>query len=389
MELTADKAFDRETVTGLLRQEPEGGVLSIYVNADARSDPGLQAAGIDIRNRLSQLERNLADEESPEHARALAEGLQRLRSEIERALSPHERGRGRALFAPVEGGQVISFASQMPVANRVVLDASAFVHPLLELLDEGRPAGVVLASQDEARLLEWRLGELEELDRMQPDVVETPHERSGPVGTSPVERAGTPKREQRAARERDRTLRFLDRVGDTATAMAGDRDWERVLVSGGERLTEPLATRLQAPVVRDPRTLIQLDSSALSETVTERLRTEHSEQEERLQRDVREAALGAGSGAVGLSDVVGALTEGRVAHLVYDPEVRYQGSIAADGTLRAGDERAGDGPATPEPRLTERLVERALDTGARVTPVEGAARGALAEAEGIGALLRW
>jgi hypothetical protein len=42
-----------------------------------------------------------------------------------------------------------------------------------------------------------------------------------------------------------------------------------------------------------------------------------------------------------------------------------------------------------KPRLTERLVERALATGARVSPVEGAARGVLSEAAGIGALLRW
>ena len=70
-----------------------------------------------------------------------------------------------------------------------------------------------------------------------------------------------------------------------------------------------------------------------------------------------------------------------------DPEVRYQGSVGADGLLLAGPERAG-GAVTPEPRLTERLVERALETGARVTPVEGAARAALSEAEGIAARLR-
>jgi hypothetical protein len=39
----------------------------------------------------------------------------------------------------------------MPLSNRVVLDAGPFIHPLLELLDEGRPAGVLLVSQDEAR----------------------------------------------------------------------------------------------------------------------------------------------------------------------------------------------------------------------------------------------
>ena len=389
-ELTADQLFEPETITTLLRQAPEGGVLSIYVGADSGADPGLQGTGIDIRNRLAELQRNL----DADRARAVTDALQRLTPEIERLTNPQERGRGRVLFAALGTDEVTRFAGQMPVANRVVLDDSAFVHPLLELLDEGRPAGVVLASQDEARLLEWRLGELREIDRMAPTVVEAPHERSGPVGSSPAARPDSPKREQRAAREEVRTRRFLDHVGGAATALAGDRDWQRVLVSGGERLTEPLAqalaARLQDVLIRDQRLLIGLDDAALSQAVTEQLTAEHAAREERLVRDVREAAHGPGAAALGLSDVVGALNEGRVAHLLYDPEVRYQGSVGADGLLLAGGERTGDAAAaTPEPRLTERLVERALETGARVTPVEGAARGGLAEAEGIAARLRW
>jgi hypothetical protein len=393
VELTPSRLFDPETLATLLRPSASAAVLSIYVEADSRSDPGLRAASIDIRNRLSELERNVAAEGPPERARALGDALGRLRPEIERLTNPQERGRGRALYAPLEGEEVIRFSSQLPVANRVVLGASPFVHPLLELLDEGRPAGVVLASQDEARLLEWRLGELQELDRMAPQVIEAPHERSGPVGSSPAERAGSPKHEQRAARERVRTLRFLDRVGGAATALAGERGWERLLVSGGDRLTEPLAqslaARLQDVLVRDPRVLIALDPAALSETVTERLRAEHAEHEQRLVREIRDTARGQHAAALGLSDVVGALNEGRVAQLLYDPEVRYQGSVGADGVLHAGAERPGGGAVTPEPRLTERLVERALETGARVTPVEGAAQAALSEAEGVAALLRW
>ena len=45
--------------------------------------------------------------------------------------------------------------------------------------------------------------------------------------------------------------------------------------------------------------------------------------------------------------------------------------------------------STAEERLTERIVERALETGARVAPVEGAATDGLADASGIGAVLRW
>ena len=47
------------------------------------------------------------------------------------------------------------------------------------------------------------------------------------------------------------------------------------------------------------------------------------------------------------------------------------------------------GGVWPEPRLTERIVERCLDTGAQITPVEGAASAVLADAGGIAALLRW
>lgn len=101
------------------------------------------------------------------------------------------------------------------------------------------------------------------------------------------------------------------------------------------------------------------------------------------------AAHGAGAAAPELSEVAGALNEAGVAHLIYDLVIRYQGSVGHDGTLYA-DGESGPAPASgPDARLTERLVERALDTGARVTPIEGAASDGLADAPGIAALLRW
>lgn len=75
---------------------------------------------------------------------------------------------------------------------------------------------------------------------------------------------------------------------------------------------------------------------------------------------------------------------------MYDPEVRYAGAVGADGALYGGAEVGPNGrPATPEPRFTERLVEQALRTGARVSPVEGAAGAELSDAAGLAALLRW
>ncbi len=396
IDLTTSELSDPEALLALAQRTPPDGVLSIYAAADTGTDPGMRGAAIDIKNRLTQLERNVASDGSPDRARAqaLRDGIERLAPEIERLTDPQTPGRARVLFAPLGGGEVVRFSSQMPVANRVVLDAGPFIHPLLELLDEGRPAGLLLVSQDEARLMDWRLGELALLERAEPDVLEAPHERSGPVGSTPGEHRGTPKREQRQARERDQARRFLDSVKDIALRLARERGWERILVGGGDRLTEPLAAGLTgAPgmeIIRDPRVLTHLDQASLSAAVTGRLHAEHAEHEARLVHEARQAALGSGTGALGLSEVVGALNDGRVAHLIYDPEVRYQGSVGADGRLLAGDEVGpGGSRQSSEPRLTERLVERALESGARITPVEGAAGAALAEAAGIAALLRW
>ena len=126
---------------------------------------------------------------------------------------------------------------------------------------------------------------------------------------------------------------------------------------------------------------------ALAADVAERFGRDRATRNTELSRRVRLAALGAQRGALGLSEVVAALNEGRAEHVIYDSAGRYRGSIGPDGSLFAEGEHLGLGKE--EPRLLERIVERALHTGARVTPLDGRAAGRLADADGIGALLRW
>ena len=381
---------DVETLLELSRLTDPVAVLSVYV--DAR--PGtLRTGSIDIRNRITELERRIAGDGSQERSRAIREGIARLEAEIGRLTDPAEPGRGRILFAAMTDGWLRRVSTQLPLPNRVVLDRGPFIHPLLELLDEGAPAGVVLASRTEARLLEWRLGELIPLHEMQAEVAGPPHERSGPVGSRPASRHGTPTGEQRNARERELAARFFARVSTAASRLARERGCDRILVSGGEQHTDSLVAALppalRATALRDHRLLVRLDLAAVEAIVTERVRAAHAELENQLIGRLREQAHGAGAAALGLSEVVGALNQARVAHLVYDPFVRYRGSVAGDGTLYAEDETALTLAATADPRLTERIVERALETGARVSPVEGAAADGLADADGVAAVLRW
>ncbi len=395
--MVAIERLDEDGLWDLSGRTDTLGVLSVYVDADRRQDPNLQAAAIDLRNRFRELQRRIGEEAGSDQSRDVAAALERLWPQIEGLASPTASGRSRIAFAALGSDWVLRLGSAMPVANRLVLDDGPFIHPLLELLDEGRAAGVVLVSAEEARLFEWRVGSLQLLRRMEQPYVEAPHERAGQIGGGPQGQFHTPMREQRQARERDRMQRFLDQVTTVATELAGDRGWERILISGGQRWTEPTVAKfpqaLRDKVFADARVLNGLDDVALATAVTEWVHEQHTERERQLLEHVRDAA-GSGVAALGLSQVAAALNAGRVAHLVYDlvydPNVRYTGTVGADGALYGGDEVGPDGhPGTPEPRLTERLVERALKTGARISPVEGAADGGLRDAAGIAALLRW
>lgn len=389
--MTTVEQMTDETVLDLSRQSDELGVLSIYSDTRPGREPNLEGVAIELKNRYRSLQRQIAEDTS--RGKEVSAALDRLRPTVERIADPTRTGRGHILFAALGRGWVLDLETPMAVPNRLVLAENPLIHPLLELLDEGQRAGVLVVSPQEARLFEWQLGRLRLLGRMEQEPVQAPHERAGQIGGGPPGQFHTPMREQHQARQRDRAERFLDQVVDAAVRLVDERGWRRIVVSGGERWTEPAALRfpdhLREAVIRDLRVMSGLDELALSTLVTERLHEERAAEQRQLVEYVRDAAYSQRA-VLGLSEVTAALNMGRVAQLVYDPEARYTGSVGADGALYAGQEEApGGSSSVPEPRLTDRLVERALATGARVSPVAGIAGDALEDAAGIAALLRW
>jgi hypothetical protein len=387
--------LDERVLLDLVRSTDRVGVLSIYIDAySGAPDPGSRSWAIDLDNRLAELKRRIGDSSTPELEDALRQALVRIGPLLERLIDPRSSGRGRALFVWLDRLEVMSFSSQMRLPNRVVLDTSPFVHPLLELLDLGRPAGVALTAGEQVELLDWRLGELRTLARIAPEVHDPERQAPGPVSSNAARaQQTTPGRELRARRERERRRRLVMRAPTEAGRLADERGWEQILVSGDERLTtafvEELPERHRDRAIRDPRLLTGAAPRSLANLVGERFAADRAQRNLELMRRARDPTFGPGA-ALGLSEVLAALNETRVAHLIYDPNVRYQGAMDADGWLYGESESPAGGVATlAEPRLTERLVERSLDTAARVTPVAGAAAGPLADADGIAALLRW
>jgi hypothetical protein len=377
--------LDDDLLLELVRMDDPLGVLSVYIDAHDR-----RTAAIEVKNRLAQLERRMTNNGSAQLADAVPRLIRRITPVVQNLIGAGGTGPGRALFAPLGRRDVTTFSSHLRLPNRVVLDSSAFVHPLVELQERGRPAGVVRVWAHAAELLDWRLGEIRRVGRVTAErTAAASRQRTGAVAASgPRGRQITPLREQR---EREQRARLIAAVAAEADRLAQERGWERLLVSGSERLAAPLVAelsdRLPDVAIRDARQFDELDPASLAAAVGDRLGEEQDTRGWRLGQQVRDAALGAGRGALGLSEVTAALNEARAAHVIYDPHVRYTGAVAADGSLFGWSERAS--VAVAEPRLTERIVERALDTGARLTPVDGSASDVLRDADGIAALLRW
>lgn len=237
----------------------------------------------------------MAEDDGSERNRDVAAALERSRWLVEDliagAVSGRLSGRDRVMFVALDSQWTAHFDCMMPVANQLVLDDCPFIHPLVELLDEGRPAGVVLISAEQARLLEWRLGGLQEVGRIAQPYSQARHERAGQIGGGPKGQFHTPMREQRQARERDGMQRFLDHVTSAAADLAEVRSWERILVSGGPRWTEPARARFGAgfrdKVMVDTRVLGGLDGAALPAAVTERVHEHHKQYENQLLGRVR------------------------------------------------------------------------------------------------------
>ena len=123
-ELTAADLGD-DILLDLIRADDALGVLSIYV--DGASTATDRRAAIDIKNRLVELERSVAEAGSPRLAEALSATLRRIAPAVERLSDPRASGRGRALFAPLTAGELTSVSSRLRLPNRVVLDSTPFI----------------------------------------------------------------------------------------------------------------------------------------------------------------------------------------------------------------------------------------------------------------------
>lgn len=374
------------------------GVLSVYVDADPREQAAVRPAWVvAAENGLRDIRDRVKADGGHARWRALFERLDALEPEISALLDARRPGRGRALFATIDGGELRTVGLHVPLVTRVVLDDVADLVPLVAALDRGRPVGILAVSHAEIRVLEQRLGLVEEVTTLslEPDVSEW-REMRGPAAPSPAMPQHTaPQRDRFERRLEENRARALEAAIGPLEALATRRRWDRVVVAGDRRLADRLAEafaheRLEASVV--DRVLNGPAPGDIADAVASEIEAGAARREQRLVARALDAALSGNAGAVGLADVLTALEDGRVSHLLLAEDLACAGARAPDGRLVPAavvPPGVSEDELVPVVSLAAHIVARALATDAEVTPLSPAAAEPLAGHDRVAALLRW
>jgi hypothetical protein len=373
----------RELVASLLEWRDPVGVLSVTVGIEAGAGTGgTPPWAIAVQNDLARARR--------EGSSAVRRRLDEASVDLEELLDQVAEGRGRALYVALDTGARRRLELEMPLPSRARVGPVAHVLPLLQALSEGAPAGLVMVSKDGVVVLESELAQVVELERLdlEPWVGDWWPEMKGPSRANPL-------RGQHAVSQRDR---YSHRVAvaydhtrraasETLAALAADRGWTRAVLAGDPRTVDALDAAVREGGVADTaRIAVNLEGVRAGQALVrleETLAALTLEVSVRRARAALEEAAEGVRGAGRLGGVLQALADARVASLLLDAGRTFPGFVEPAGGLRPADGREG------AVDLTDLMVARALETGADVVPLGGAAAVELDACDGVVARLRW
>ncbi len=375
----------------LIDRESDGPVLSVFCRTDPREpanmsdSPGWQIA---LRNGLRDTAARV--EAEPE---AYAAALE-LSAEAERRLTaapPADRGRSVALFLSA-GGKLDRFENfQIPIREDFsTLDSGPVVWPMVDVIDRGQPTALVLLSNDRIRLLEWSDGKAADVEGGSWDLeLGDWREYRGAARANPT----------RGQQSVVNTEAYDDRVGVWQTRFVKESakriaeavarpEIQRVIVAAdgdlGRQFEAAISEQIQSKVAAVvPANLIDLTAAEVADHLDPHLREAWRAYASGLAEDTLERVRSGARAAVGADEVLLALAEGRVEHLILDPYLESTGPDSLSEGARQAIENAG------ESTVREALVEVAIRTDARITSASADEAPALAEAGGALATLRY
>lgn len=272
-----------------------------------------------------------------------------------------------AVFACSQAGLYEQTELPRPVPDRAEVDATPFLRPLLEVMEELHPAVVVIADTKNAWIYTYDKGELEVQERRKEEILDK------------RKRAGWHGEGERNMRMREETWsrKHLKETAKHAEDLLLNTGSEVIVIGGHEEsipefrglLTRPMQEKVAGTFVIDTSTM----TPAEVRDGTKRILEEYElEEEKRLVADALERVAAHGFGAAGLEWCLLAVNEKAVELLLVQDDQRLPGRVCDRcGFLGLTEtECPVDGSATRETSdIFDEMEAAVLDSSGRVENV--------------------
>jgi peptide subunit release factor 1 (eRF1) len=336
---------------------------------------------VELKDRL----RLMGDRLDGEKSKQFSADARRVQEYVT-AFEPH--GKGLIIFSDESEDLFWSSVVSVPVQTAIRWSETAWVTPLLSMLDEYERYGVALADKGRARLFTVFMREIAEHHDL---VADREVRRIRNTGTDHMM---SEKRLQRKVATHAKW--HLKEVAETLDRMADVHRFDRLVLAGPVEATSELqhllSKRLAARVVARMPLALEAGEAEVLERTLEVERQVQRQGEERL----IESLVARDPGhpvAFGFEDVLRALQEGRIWRLVLPIGLRKGGGQCSKCfTLfikSTGSCGYCGAPIHALDDLIERLVERVIESDGRVDTVEGNAAARLQAEREIAGILRF
>jgi peptide subunit release factor 1 (eRF1) len=271
----------------------------------------------------------------------------------------------------------------VPVRNAVHVGRRPYVKPLSDLWDNYECFAVVMVDREGARVMTFRLGAL--ADTAGTLGAEVKRHRQGGLAAQKLQRM-----------EDQEALRNLKEAAQWTAEYLAQQNVTKVVLSGTDQNLAEFKTQMPRGLTDKVVGQINLDVNASPAEAWEQAshvaQAAQRRQEADLLEQVITLARKGGAGALGLSDTLNALQQGRVHQLLVDPALRQPGGQCGQcGAVIAQSEVSVcpycGGKLIPSRDVVNLAIHRAMDTGIKVSALEPNAR--LAEVGQIAAVLRY
>ncbi|MCU0727628.1 MAG: hypothetical protein MUE73_17860 [Planctomycetes bacterium] len=372
--------MDVEREIRALANWPESGhlVLSVYLDASRTDEHARQKLRIFIKDRVKQLEKEMAGRRS--RWAAVEEDVRFIERYVEGLLAGlHDSEyNGIALFCCEHEGLRSVIRSRIAFPNAFHVAPRPRIRPLAHLYDEFETALFVDAGQSHAAIYLVAAGEIDRVVTIENEI--TPRPKPGRLPPS--------------GRGDDQAGAHYRQVSDHLVREADEAGVRNVLLSGTSQavasLKRLLPKRLAEHVIAELSLGKNPSREQVRESAVKALREAERAREEAVVRQVLEMKTQAARVAVGVDQVLRALAHGRVHRLlISDRFVRAGFRCTSCGKLGEKPPESCElcGEPVVSTDLGEAMVVSAIQRGADIDEIVGHAE--FEELGGVAALLRY